>query len=96
MKQDLQTWLHKVADLLSKTTDMEDMKGLLEDMLTPQEIVELGERMAIIGHLLEGKTQRVVAQTMGISVTTVNRGARVIKFGTGSAKKLLENSAIAA
>ena len=66
------------------------MKLLLQDIMTPQEIVETGERIQIIKHLKDKLTQRKVAETMGISVTTVNRGARVLKFGTGAADKYIK------
>ena len=58
------------------------LANLLMDLLTPQEIVNLGERIEIIKRLKQWKTQRTVSQEMNISVTTVNRGARVIKFGS--------------
>ena len=85
--------LDKVANLFSDICEVEDFKGLLQDLMTPQEIVELGERMQIISHLKEGMTQRKVAETMGISVTTVNRGARVLKFGTGMVDKHIKSAA---
>lgn len=73
--------------LLVNIKSTEEMRLLLQDLMTPQEIVEVGERIQIIKHLKAKLTQRKVAETMGISVTTVNRGARVLKFGTGAAEK---------
>jgi TrpR family trp operon transcriptional repressor len=54
---------------------------VLEDMLTPSELVEVWERINIIRSLKEWKTQRDIADDLGISVTTVSRGSRVLKYG---------------
>ena len=50
-----------------------DMESVLDDLLTPQEITELAERLQLLKQLKQGKTQREIAEDMGISVTTVNR-----------------------
>ena len=59
----------------------EDMEGCIEDLFTPSEIVELSERLLLLKSLKEWKTQREIAEEQGISVTTVSRGARVLKYG---------------
>lgn len=64
--------LHRVTALLNAVTP-EDMSAVIEDIFTPQEIVELGERIELLTQLKAGKTQRVIADEMGISVTTVSR-----------------------
>jgi uncharacterized protein YerC len=51
----------------------DQLGDVLEDLLTPQEIVELGERIELLHQLSQGKTQRDIASEMGISVTTVSR-----------------------
>jgi TrpR family trp operon transcriptional repressor len=50
-------------------------------LFTPAEIVEIGERIALLKQLKQGKTQRDIAADLGISVTTVSRGSRVLKYG---------------
>lgn len=62
----------------------DDMESILDDLLTPQEIIELAERLELLKQLKQGKTQRDIAEDMGISVTTVNRWSRILKYGTGS------------
>ncbi len=64
-----------------------DLRNMLCDLATPREIADFAERLTIFRMLNSGLTQRVVADRLGISVTTVNRGARMIKSGTGFAKK---------
>ena len=82
--------LSQVAKMLFSIQKEKQLRGCLEDLLTPQEIIEIGERIQLCSELLQGKTQRVIAEKLGISVTTVNRGARILKFGTGELKTLLE------
>lgn len=82
--------LTQIAALLYGIQSEEQMMGFLEDILTPQEIVEISERIELCRQLLQGKTQRVVAEELGISVTTVNRWARILKFGTWATKEILE------
>ncbi len=62
----------------------EDMQWVIDDLLTPQEIIELAERIELLKQLKQGKTQRDIAEELGISVTTVNRWSRILKYGTGS------------
>lgn len=57
--------------------------ALLNDLLTPAEVEALSERWAIVKALAAGQTQRQVAAELGASVTTVNRGARQLRYGTG-------------
>ena len=82
--------LSQVAKMLYNIQEEKQLRGCLEDILTPQEIIEIGERIQLCRELLQGKTQRSIAEKLGISVTTVNRGARILKFGTGELKTLLK------
>ena len=82
--------LETLAETLWKIDNKEDFTLFLEDLCTPSEVVELGDRIAIFKLVLEGKTQREIAEELGISVTTVSRGARVIKYGKGAASKRIK------
>lgn len=81
------TSLWSVAQLLWRVDSVEELKSVLEDLLTPAEIVEVAERINIFSGLKAGKTQRELADELGLSVTTVSRGARTLKYGTGSIEK---------
>ena len=59
----------------------DQLHDVLQDLMTPQEISELAERIELLHQLKQGKTQREIASDMGISVTTVSRGNRVLKYG---------------
>lgn len=80
--------LKLVADTLWRV-EQKDMEGVVEDIFTPSEIVELWERLNLLKWLKEGKTQRQIAEDLGISVTTVSRGSRVLKYGRGVIAKYL-------
>ncbi len=82
--------IEQVSKLLFSIEKEQELHNFLEDILTPQEIIEIGERIHLCRQLLQGKTQREIAEDLGISVTTVNRGARMIKFGTGWLKTVLK------
>lgn len=68
---------------LVELTEPAAVAALLEDLLTPGEIEALSERWQIVKRLRAGATQREVAAELGVSVTTVSRGARQLKYGTG-------------
>lgn len=59
----------------------DDLDGFLEDMMTPQEIEALDERIKIMHALATGKTQREIAEELEISITTVSRGSRILQYG---------------
>lgn len=74
------------ADLLAVLAALETperLGDLLVDLLTPAEVEALGERWAIVKALADGHTQRAVRDAVGCSVTTVTRGARQLRYGTG-------------
>jgi Trp operon repressor len=68
---------------LAALTAPAELAALLEDLLTPAETEALGERWEIVKRLRAGATQREVATELGVSVTTVSRGARQLRYGTG-------------
>ena len=59
----------------------DDLDGFLEDMMTPQEIEVLDERIKIMHALAAGKTQREIAEELELSITTVSRGSRILQYG---------------
>jgi len=71
--------VHALAEL----TEAAGIAALLEDLLTPGEVLALRERWHIVKRLRAGATQREVAAELGVSVTTVSRGARQLRYGTG-------------
>ena len=81
--------LELLSKLLISVANEKQMNWLLKDLMTPQEIEELSERIRIFQSLQTWKTQRKIAEDLCISVTTVNRGARAMKYGSGEINKII-------
>jgi len=73
MANHFQSSLELLATNLLHIQSKKNLEDFLSDLLTPQEVVELADRINIFKSLKKGKTQREIAQELGISVTTVNR-----------------------
>ena len=58
----------------------DDLDGFLEDILSPQEIETIDERLKIMHALVAGKTQREIAEELELSITTVSRGSRILQY----------------
>ncbi len=63
--------------------DAGDLERILTDLLTPSELKALGERWAIVCRLAAGESQRTVRDALGVSITTVSRGSRQLRYGQG-------------
>ncbi len=59
----------------------DDLDGFLEDILSPQEIETIDERIKVMHALVAGKTQREIAEELELSITTVSRGSRILQYG---------------
>lgn len=62
-------------------THNNDLDGFLEDILSPQEIETIDERIKVMHALVAGKTQREIAEELELSITTVSRGSRILQYG---------------
>ena len=56
---------------------------LLQDLLTPQELASLSERWQLIQKLHAGEPQRDIAQELGVSISKITRGSRMLQYGSG-------------
>jgi Trp operon repressor len=75
--------LTDLAAVLAKLDEPQAIERFLKDLLTPAEIQAVVERWAIVRMLAAGMTQREVALTLDVSVTTVTRGNRQLQHGEG-------------
>ena len=73
--------------------DVPDLARLFEDLLTDAERSRIAERWAIVCHLVAGESQRSVRDLVGAGVSTVNRGARQLKYGAGGFERAFEHLA---
>ena len=78
-----QRYLRDLYALLASVDDEKEAKLLLEDLLTPQEVASLCERWQLIQSLHKGIPQRDISKELGISISKITRGSRMLQFGTG-------------
>jgi TrpR family trp operon transcriptional repressor len=69
-----------ISKIFLKIRDKTDFEASLADILTPSEIYDIAERINILKMLKEGISQREIAEKLGISITTVTRGNRILKY----------------
>jgi TrpR family transcriptional regulator, trp operon repressor len=77
--------------LLLKFKSTKKLEALFSDLLTPQEILSVAQRLQILKSLLRGETQRDVAHKLGISIGKVTRGSRILQFGELDWKEYFRN-----
>lgn len=64
--------------------------AFLRNILTPPELEEIAARLQIVKLLKKGVSQREVAEKLGVSIGTVSRGARELKYGESGFKQVLK------
>lgn len=75
--------LRDLYALFAAVENEQEAKLLLEDILTPQEIASLCERWQLIQALHKGLPQRDIAKELGVSISKITRGSRMLQFGSG-------------
>jgi Trp operon repressor len=81
--------MNAFIELIKKCNSDEEMVLLMEDSFTPAEFEMIEERFHILYQLHQGLTQRDVKDKLKVSISTVTRASRVLKYGTGIFKKLV-------
>ncbi|HLD63577.1 MAG TPA: Trp family transcriptional regulator [Candidatus Peribacteraceae bacterium] len=76
----------ELIKLLAKHRSAKQWQALLQDLFTPQERASLGERLQIVKLLAKGVPQRGIAKKLGVSISKVTRGSRVLQYGKGGLK----------
>ncbi len=79
----------ELVDLLSGIAVNGTMDDVLSNLLTPQELEEMALRLQIFIGLLNNKSQRQLAKELNVSLATVSRGSRELKYGRPGLKKVL-------
>lgn len=74
-------YLSELTSVLTEITDTKDMQDFLKGILTPQELVEIPQRLAIVKMLKAGIPQHEIAQKLGVGVATVTRGSKELQKG---------------
>lgn len=71
--------MYRIAELLRMAQSEGELVALLGDLLTDSEVNKMYERVQIVSYLMEGMSQREVAEKTGAGIATVTRGASVIR-----------------
>ncbi len=69
----------------------EDVRALLEDLCTFQEIEQLSQRAESAKLLLEGKTYADIIARTDISSATLSRVSRAVNHGSGGYRKFISD-----
>ena len=75
--------LRDLYKLLSSVENDKEAKMLLDDLFTPQEVASLSERWQLIQELHKGTSQRDIAKNLGVSISKITRGSRMLQYGSG-------------
>lgn len=75
---------------IHKASNTKELDEYLQLFLTPTERQEIAGRYLIVQELLkEEKTQREIAQFLGVSIANITRGSNVLKSTAPRLKKIL-------
>ena len=80
-----------VVDSFYKVKTKKDINNFVEDLFSPEETLDLAQRLKIAKLILEGKTYEEIAAEIPVSTSTISKIGQVIKFGKGSFA-LLQNT----
>lgn len=82
-------YIRELSHVLVQIKDAVTAEAFLRNILTPGELDEISKRLQIVKLLLKNVPQREVAKKLGVSMGTVSRGSREIKYGENGFRKLL-------
>ncbi|MES3031661.1 MAG: Trp family transcriptional regulator [Patescibacteria group bacterium] len=81
----------ELVEVFSKiTSDKELMALFLKDILTPNEFEALALRWQIVKKLNKGETHRSVVGDLGLGMSTVTRGSRMLRNKNGGFNLMLK------
>lgn len=81
--------MKELAKVLADTSDEKVAEAFLRTILTPSELDEISKRLQILRMLDKGFAQREIAKELGVSIGTISRGSRELKYGNHKINKLL-------
>ena len=76
----------KLGFLCAKLASVEEtsqMRSILMDLCTEQELEAMADRIWVVPLLQEGHSYRAIYEKTGVSVTTIGRVAQAIRKGQG-------------
>lgn len=83
-------FLNELVEVVLSLKKKDIALAFLKNILTPSELDEIALRLQIVKLLKKGVFQREVAEKLGVSIGTVSRGARELKYGAPGFKQVLK------
>ena len=80
-------WKKEILRLIASLKNSREAEELLGAILTPGELEEFARRWQIFRLLVEDRPQREISSALSVSIATVSRGARELKYGNCPLKK---------
>ena len=74
-------YLLELVTVLTEIKDKDQMEDFLKGILTPQELIEIPQRLAIVKMLKAGVAQHEIAKQLSVGVATVTRGSKELQKG---------------
>ncbi len=72
-----------LVDSFYKIRTKKDLAKFVEDLFSPEETLDLAQRLKIAKLILEGKTYEEIATEIPVSTSTISKIGQVIKYGKG-------------
>lgn len=82
-------FVKELAKVITLIDDQKLAEAFLRNILTPADLEEISVRLQIFKLLFKGIPQREVAEKLGVSIGTVSRGSRELKYGEPGVKVIL-------
>lgn len=73
--------LEDLIKILLEIDSKEGMYDFLQGILTPKELLEIPNRLAIVKMLKKGVSQHDVAEKLKVGIATVTRGSKELQKG---------------
>lgn len=82
--------LQELIEVFTRTKNNEEMQKLFEELFTQREKYDFALRWRLLKDLYEGKPQREIANSLGISLCKITRGSKILKDSQSQVKKVLQ------
>jgi TrpR family trp operon transcriptional repressor len=82
--------LDEISVVLSSQSEANLIQSFLSSLLTPKEIHDISTRWELVKRLVQGQSQRSIAQDLGLSLCKITRGSKELKKEDSSIKKVIE------
>ena len=79
----------RLCGVLASISSPQEMQKFLEEVLTPNERLDVALRWHLLELLSEGMSQRKIADQLGISLCKITRGSRILKDKESVVRKKL-------